>query len=532
MDINLNDFARIFFTKTYFYFLFINILLILFLFVKRRAVFLKELKKINKFHLLLVFIAFLIAFYFRSHYFRDGIAYKFFTEQFSVANSFYYDKQAFICNAGKFSACDSNISPIHPNGFAFLVYLFFVFLGNSFSTYTLCASLVSSLTVLAVYFLAVLLFKDSQAGVIASFIFAFLSEHIRITDSRAVIAGSILFIIISLITLLVSLKNKRDNQLYLLSFLTLFFCANMRYENIILLCVFFVAYLLYRPADLKYSTILKYLFISFIISLPLFVFHIFSKDALISILGKQAVLGGSFNKLSLNIRSYYNYLSSAHYFCQPLYLFALLGIFVLFLNRNYRKVLGVMLSWIFVYCIIYLFHKNIGYHRYAMHLFPQYVLLISLGVSYLIHLVHKLYSRIPNFKLKDLTSNLLLVVFIVFISFKLIGLINPRHSPAAVDYSDILSEVKSNDYVILDDTNSMVFLRHNFVIFNYNGYDKRLLRSKLEKGSDIYLLAWEGMCEYYNQYKPCCTMFFRDFSFVELKKSGRYILYKLDRSKL
>lgn len=532
MGNELNNLAHIFFKDFYFYFLGVNFLLILALFVKRRAAFFDAFKDLNKFHLLLVFIAFLTALYFRSHYFRDGIAYKFFTEQFSVANSFYYYKQAFICNAGRFSACDSSIAPIHPGGFAFLVYLFFLIFGNSFSAYTLCAALISSLTIVAVYFLAILLLKDSKAGVVASFIFTFLSEHIRITETRAVIAASILFVIISIITLLVYLKNQKDSELCLLSFLTLFFSANIRYENIILLFVFFVAYYLYRKIDWNYSMVFKNLFISSLISLPLLIMHLVSQDALSAILGKESVIGGSFDKLFLNIDAYCRYLSSGYYFYQPLYLFLLLGIFILLFKTDHRKVSVVIFSWAIVYSIAYLFHKNIGYHRYAMHLFPQYTLLISLGVSSLIGGIYKLILKIHNFRFKVFIPNLLLAISIMLISFKLLGLIPPARTSEAVDYSEILNEVNENDYVILDDTNSMVFLDHNFIIFNYHGYNKKLLLSKLNQGSEVYLLVWKGMCQHYQRYRAHCDIFFSDFPFIELKKLNKYTLYKVDRSQL
>lgn len=509
----------IFFKEGYFYFLFVHFSSIVFLVVLKRNVFLRAFANTKKFHLILVLIAFLSAFYIRAHYFRDGIIPQFFTEQLSVANSFFYSREASMCNLGQFDACISSGRPIHPGGFAFLIWTFFALFGNSYPTYVLCSAVWSSLAVPAIYFLAVLLLDDSCAGVIASFIFAFLPQLIMITDLRPVVSCSILWIMLSIITLLVSRKHADDRQLCFLSFLTLFFAANMRYENIGLIFVFAVAYGIYRPAAWRMG--LKYLLISAAVSLPVFIMHVPSQDVFLSMFGRESVIGGAFHKLLLNLSAYSAYWSTSGYFYRPLYLFLAAGFLLLALSSKYRRVIVLVISWVLIYAAAYLFHKNIGYTRYAMHLFPQYALITALGMSHLIRLVTGWHQRIPRY-----IPHVLLAASVTVVSLKLSGFIYPPEASVAGEYAPILSGVSSRDYIITDDANSMVFFDRNFAIFNYGGYKKDFLRSEMKKGAGIYLLAWDRMCERYADYAPNCNDFFADFSFFEVAQIGRYTLYK------
>lgn len=514
------------FKHLYFYFLFATLALIIVFFVRSRRFFLQELLRQDPLHLILVFVAFVIAFYLRAHYFRDGITADFFSEQLSVANSFYYYKQAFLCNAGRFSSCLSSGPPIHPNGFAFLIYLFFSVLGNSFSSYILCSALISSLTVFAVYYLALLLFDDPRCGTIAGFIFAFLPEHIKVTDTRPVVAASILFIMLTVIALLLSLRHRKDRGLFFLSLLTLVFCANMRYENLILLFVFLIAYRLYGLPQLRPPAIAACAGISALLSLPLVLMHLNSHDAVVSMFGRQSVFGGAFEKLALNLTAYFRYWSSPSAFSRLLYLPALIGLTVVAAERRYRRTLGLLGAWTALYAVLYLFHKNIGYPRYAMHLFPQYVLLTALGCSLAVKGSAALLAAPLKPAWRPRIRVILLVLAITLTSLCLSGLRRPLGSSVTAEYAGLLEGVCDDDYIITDDTKAMVFLDHNFAFFNYGGYDADFLRSRMQEGAGVYLLEWDGMCEHYRGYQLHCDTFFSDFRFLEVGRSGRYRLLK------
>ncbi len=159
----------------------------------------------------------------------------------------------------------------YPLGAHFLLFLILNLIPGHVTAFYF-STIVGSLSILFAFFLGKILFNN-KAGLFSAILLSFLPYHIKLSSAFNLGTISMFFVLMSLTAFFLYLDKKDKNLLYLTSFL-LIYTVQIRPENVILIPLFFIGFVLFEKnwrKELKRPFFVKILVISFFILLPLFI---------------------------------------------------------------------------------------------------------------------------------------------------------------------------------------------------------------------------------------------------------------------
>ncbi|MBD3202654.1 hypothetical protein GF327_00005 [Candidatus Woesearchaeota archaeon] len=350
--------------------------------------------------------------------------------------------KAGICNSISINGkCQSELTLTHyPKGWPFIISIFFRMFGISHNLGFIINSVLGSLSVFLVFFLADLVFNDKKAGLWASMFLAVSPVHVIFSKSSSAEISSVFFILLTLCLYFLFLKEKKTGYL-LMFFASLVFCIQTRFENFVLLLLIFRVFLKIRKNLAKKHILI--LLSCLIAVIPLLFLIFFFIERYIN----SKIWIFSFNVLISNIfpliSAFFNFRFITVFFV----VFFFFGIIKSIKINN--KAHYVLLIFAFVVTILYASFENLffGSVENYRRMIPNFSLLVCFS-GYGIKNFLKLFMN----KKKRLILTLLIVVFIFFNSFFILSSYysSPRRE-VALEHDLIRKYSKniSNDCVVL-----------------------------------------------------------------------------------
>lgn len=243
-----------------FYFMLCHFILMVVLFILNFKYLLKEFKKINKKILIILFLIFLLGFYLRnSEYwlgpFIDGYVY-----QESAHMWLLHGKFVKSCALGNQIDCNLFEQVLFLPGFPFIIALVFLLFGINSIAASVVSAVLSSLTIILVFFISYLLFKKAEAGLWAALVYALIPINILYSQTGLSRPAGLFFLGSTIVFYLLSLKNNKI--ITWMSFVVfLSFTIYIRQEVYILIPFFLIFFLIYRWEKIK--LISKNIFLKF-----------------------------------------------------------------------------------------------------------------------------------------------------------------------------------------------------------------------------------------------------------------------------
>jgi len=134
--------------------------------------------------------------------------------------------------------------PLKPPGWPFLVSIVFLLLGlnNYYALYL--SSILGSLSVLLIFMLTYLIFKNKNAAIWSAFFLALTPLQVIWSNSAETNTASVFFVLLTMVLFFVYVNGKKKIILVLTS-LSLLLTIMIRFENIVLIGLFILGYLLF-----------------------------------------------------------------------------------------------------------------------------------------------------------------------------------------------------------------------------------------------------------------------------------------------
>lgn len=306
-----------------------------------------------------------------------------------VANSIASEFRNILCNYGTPTHCIEGILNKDPSGFPFLVAILFKFFGRSEAMVFQFSVLIGTLTILLIFLLASLLFKDNRAGLISSFLFAILPVHIVWCGSVATEIYFTFFSVFSIAMLLFFFrKRKRKYRLLFLSTSLLAFAVQIRPEGILFVLIFFIFFLFFEK-NLKKALTSPKIWLGVVLLVVLLFSHI-SQLSLFKHESWGAPSGKKFglNYLKLNIIDNLLFFVKGDMNPALLTILAFIGFMLIFIKD--KRIAVPLLLWFGIYFILFaLFYAGSVYSggigtRFVNIYIAPYIMFAGYGINFII----------------------------------------------------------------------------------------------------------------------------------------------------
>jgi len=209
------------------FFLFVILLILNFKSIKKSL-------KIKRKTAIILLLIFLFGFYLRNMEYRYGWG----LDGFFFPTSAYLLKEngvfAMGCAIGKFNDCKLYNQPLFTAGYPFLILLLYYLFGYNSLYAMVISGILGSLTIVLVFYILYLLFKNEEIGLYGAIIFLLLPLEMVTTGTSAVRTTSLFFVALTLLLYLLSIKID-SIKMWSLFAVTLSYTLYVRHENIILL---------------------------------------------------------------------------------------------------------------------------------------------------------------------------------------------------------------------------------------------------------------------------------------------------------
>tara|TARA_Y100000310_G_C20700789_1_gene829682 strand:+ start:5865 stop:7382 length:1518 start_codon:yes stop_codon:yes gene_type:complete len=373
---------------------YINLSLILIFLYISFPIILTKFKKIGKKYWLIILIVLLI-----------GVLIRLFLvphhHRFFIDESFYIGAAKNLLFYFK-STIATGIYPKQIGWPALLTIPFFLFgVNNYVAIYT--SIFFGSLSVILMYILVYLLSKNARLAIISSFLLAILPLHAIYSGTAETIIASVFFLLATLISFIIMIKNQQTRLIFLTVFLFLF-TIQIRLENILILIPMLV-FIFLNHIKISWK---KWRF-PLILSLPLLTSYLFQFFRLINFYDNS--YNGNVNLFGFNeilIRFMFDFS-----FLTILFLvLTITGIIALYsLNK---RTLALYLSWFSVYLGYYLFYQ----YSNDFHLLTGLIALVPI-MAYGVYYFSTFLSLKLNLKKTFLLDMgiLIIILFLFFVSF-------------------------------------------------------------------------------------------------------------------
>lgn len=234
---------------------------------------------------------------------------------------------------------------------------------------------IGSLSIIMIFMLTYILFKDPKAALISALILTVLPWHIFFSGTHGVEVTASFFIMLSMILIFLSIKSK-DPGIYFLSCISILFTALIKKEETILLLVLFT-YFLYKKRPLnapKRTLLIAYLFAGVLLIMP-YIMDLASENFYE---GQFGTVYPTKNIIDLlEIFKYNGYIA--------LLMLAPLALYFIDKKRITRKKdqLLFLVIWLSIILIPFMLHKDINTRYFLFFLMP-FIILGSFSLSNLL----------------------------------------------------------------------------------------------------------------------------------------------------
>jgi hypothetical protein len=316
-------------------------------------------------------------------------------------------KRAVVCNEGYYENNELKVIAEgynkQPQGYPYLISVIFRIFGtNEFFVFIL-NNIIFGLTVIVIFLISFLLFKNSFASLTACLAYIFIPINLHWFNTCAAEPSTAFFAGMVILASLLYLRNKKPINLFFLT-TVLAFSLNFRLESLLIVIVIGLIYLLKDVELFKRKELYIFGALLFLLSTGL-ILHLYA------VRGESWGAAGA--KFSLDYFLSNFSANSAFYLKNkefPL-LFSIFGIIGLFFykNRDYIKEKIILLSWFLAFWGIFLFFYAGSYKfgqdvRFSILSYVPISILVGLGVSFIKTLLGK--------RIKSI--NLILILFIIF----------------------------------------------------------------------------------------------------------------------
>lgn len=216
----------------------IILFIILIIFILNFGTFLKIFKSIKRKTWIVILLIFFFGLIIRlfiipytHHVYFDEL------DHINIAQNILYSNKFCECFAGSNQNCEyCHLMPWPPGYHTFLSLSFHLF-GDSEQVAFNTNAVVGSVSVILIFLLIFLLFKNSSLALLGAFMFSFIPVHLKYSGSSSLGIFSVFFVILCLILLEIYIKSKK-HSLFLLFLFSLLYTVQIRPENFLLIFIF------------------------------------------------------------------------------------------------------------------------------------------------------------------------------------------------------------------------------------------------------------------------------------------------------
>lgn len=213
------------------------LIIILFLLIYNHKIILGQFKKITKktwiFLLLIFLVGFAIRMYFIPH---THVVYFDEFEHINVAENILHSGRFCSCVDGTYNNCLYCYLMPYPAGHHTIQSIIFGIFGDSEKVAFNTNAIIASLSILLIFLLVCLLFKNQNTALWAALIFSFIPVHLKFSGTAILEISSLFFIILALIFLVMYIRLNKF-PIFLLFLSILLYTLNTRPENFLLLTI-------------------------------------------------------------------------------------------------------------------------------------------------------------------------------------------------------------------------------------------------------------------------------------------------------
>ncbi len=222
-----------------------HLIALLYLLLLNRRAIAKHFTGIKKNTWIMLLIIFLLGFSLRNSEYWYGLN----TDDYASIEGAKYllveGKYVRACAHGMLGECYAYHYALQPPGSSFLAALVYMAFGINSIPVLILFGILSSLTVIIVFLLCHLLFRNEYVGLYSSLIFSVIPLNIIFSGTGCERILSVFFISLAVLFYLIAIRNN-DLKSWVLFALSLSFSIYMRQENYVLLLMFIAGFLLFR----------------------------------------------------------------------------------------------------------------------------------------------------------------------------------------------------------------------------------------------------------------------------------------------
>lgn len=195
----------------------------------------EKFSKINRKTWILLLAIFLVGFILRNDAYFYGMEYDGAHYQ-ETANGI-YETGLYVkgCAIGNLQYCRLYHQVLFPAGFPYLIVLLYHIFGQTSLWSMILSAFLGSLTIILIYLISYLLFKNEHVGLYAALVFSLIPLEIMINGSASVRPVSSFFISATILLFLIALEEIEDIKLWSLFAITFSYSIYVRQENSLLL---------------------------------------------------------------------------------------------------------------------------------------------------------------------------------------------------------------------------------------------------------------------------------------------------------
>ncbi|MCG2718328.1 MAG: glycosyltransferase family 39 protein [Nanoarchaeota archaeon] len=158
-------------------------------------------------------------------------------EHINIAQNIFYSNKFCACAAGSAEVCNSCELVQWPPGYHTFLSLMFSLFNDSEQVAFNTNAIIGSISIIFIFLLIFLIFKNSSFALIGAFIFSFIPVHLKYSGSSSLEIFSLFFMILCIISLEIYVKTKKYAS-FLLFLIILLYTVQIRPENFLLIFIF------------------------------------------------------------------------------------------------------------------------------------------------------------------------------------------------------------------------------------------------------------------------------------------------------
>ncbi len=331
----------------------------------------------------------------------------------NIAQNILNSGRAILCNMGTPTSCDEYILNKQPNSYSFVLALTYAIFGVGEAPAFWLNILIGSATVLFVFFLSYMIFRNEKVSVYSSLIFALTPLHIIWSATAASEPLMVLSVVLTIITFMFYLESRKFSILLLFGAL-LVFTMQTRHETLLLTMPLAVLFAMKGNPVQSLEKYGKHYLIAALFVIALLIPHFLHLEY-----ANKDNWGSSGEKLSMQYLEY-NFSTNSSFFYEntryPLFftIFAFLGIF--YSLKNDIKSSVFLLAWLATFFTVYLFFYAGSYNsgvdaKYSLAVAAQLSIFSGMGFFF----AERNLGRLPHVSLFIIIS--IVVAFYFFVPY-------------------------------------------------------------------------------------------------------------------